>query len=289
MCGWVKLNRDVLEVDLWKEIIQFRLYVLILTQATRQEGRIVHGVSLKRGQYLRAYSKLIEDLGYREGRGEKKYSKSTIKRSIDKLVLKKLITVEDTNMGTLFTLLNYEEIQANGFVDFFSPSISGTITERYKNEDGTNSERYKNDDGTNEELYQEREEKEEKVEKEIDLTDETMPTLPETKHEKADRVAAITECFLQLRNRGGFLSSKDMIAIEKVASLHFSLATLLMWMKEVHSNFRKKSPQASINSMAYYETAIGTLIQKSELTGKIPQKEPLLDRISRLELQGKLG
>lgn len=112
MCGWVKLNQDVSEIDLWKEIVPFRLYLLLLTRATREDGRMVSGVPLKRVQYIRAYSKLVEDLGYREGRGEKQYSKSTIKRSVDKLVKKRLIAVEETNVGTLFTILNGEEIQS---------------------------------------------------------------------------------------------------------------------------------------------------------------------------------
>ncbi|WP_057765324.1 hypothetical protein [Cytobacillus praedii] len=274
MCGWVKLNRDVIEVDLWNEIVPFRLYLLLLTRATREDGRMVSGVPLKRGQYIRAYSKLVEDLGYREGRGEKQYSKSTIKRSVDKLVKKRLITVEETNVETLFTLINCEEIQTKGFVDFFCPSFRGTTEEPSENEDDTKVEQ-----------NQEREKKEEKVVKEKDQLGE--PQIEE-KRDKTARTHAITERFLQLRNHGAFLSAKDMYAIEKVAMLDVPLENILNWMENIYSTYQKKSPNQRINSMAYYEAAIVTRLEKSKGKKKKPQRETLLDRIARLEMQGIL-
>lgn len=234
---------------------------------------MVSGIPLKRGQYIRAYSKLVEDLGYREGRGEKQYSKSTIKRSVDKLVKKRLINVEETSVGTLFTLLNCEEIQAKGFVGFFCPSFRGTTTEPIENEDDTNLEQ-----------NQEREKKEEKVEKENEQPHEIL----EEKMDQTARMTAITERFLQLRNRGAALSAKDMNAIEKVARLEAPLEKLLDWMESIHASYLQKSPQQTINSMTYYEAAILTGLGKSEPKGKKAQRETLQDRIVRLEMQGLL-
>ncbi|MBP2242914.1 hypothetical protein J2Z40_003496 [Cytobacillus eiseniae] len=270
MSGWVKLNRDVTEVDLWKEIVPLRLYLLLLTKATRDDGRMVSGVRLKRGQYIRAFSKLVEDLGYREGRGEKHYAKSTIKRSVDKLVKKRLIAVEETNMGTLFTLLHCEDIQAKGFIDFFCPSFRGTMTERTENKADTNPEQ-----------NQEREKKEEKLE---NRKNQENGNSTQSK-DQTTRMTAITEHFLKLRNRGAILSAKDMQAIEKVAKMEVSLEKLLNWMTTIHSNYQQKSPQQTINSMAYYEAAIMTRLRKMEWKEK---KETLHDRIARLEIQGIL-
>ncbi len=278
MCGWVKLNRDVIEVDLWKEVVPFRLYLLLLTQATREDGRMVSGIPLKRGQYIRAYSKLVEDLGYREGRGEKQYSKSTIKRSVDKLVKKGLLTVKETNMGTLFTLVGSEEIQAKGFVDFFCPSFRGTKTEPTEKEGDTNQE-----------LNQEGEKKEENVEKENDhakLSEETR-----TKEEaQTARTTAITERFIQLRNRGSALSAKDMIAAEKIAALEVSLEEILGLMEDIQLNYGKKNrAEQCIASLTYYETAIRTRRANAETQAKKPQKETVQDRYARLEKEGILG
>lgn len=279
MCGWVKLNRDVIEVDLWKEVVPFRLYLLLLTQVTREDGRMVSGVPLKRGQYIRAYSKLVEDLGYREGRGEKLYSKSTIKRSVDKLVKKGLITAEETNMGTLFTLLNCEEIQAKGYVDFFCPPFRGTMTEPTENEADTNLEQ-----------NQEREKKVEKGEKENGQIIQAWQSKPRTKMDFPEKMTTITNRFLQLRNRGGALSAKDMTAAEKIAMLEVPEAKLIAWMDEIHANYCKKhGPVQSITSLAYYESAILTRLSHSETEAKKPQKESLQARIARLERQGILG
>jgi hypothetical protein len=278
MCGWVKLNRDVIEVDLWKEVVPFRLYLLLLTQATREDGRMVSGIPLKRGQYIRAYSKLVEDLGYREGRGEKQYSKSTIKRSVDKLVKKGLITAEETNMGTLFTLLGSEEIQAKGFVDFFCPSFRGTKVEPPENVGDTNQEQ-----------NQEREEREEKVEKENDPPKNSEGTMTEQEGQTT-RTTAITERFIQLRNRGAALSAKDMNAAEKIALLDVPLEELVSWMEEIQLYYVKKNgSERSITSLTYYESAIMTRLAKAETKAKNPQNETLQDRVARLEKQGILG
>jgi hypothetical protein len=279
MCGWVKLNRDVIEVDLWKEVVPFRLYLLLLTQATREDGRMVSGIPLKRGQYIRAYSKLVEDLGYREGRGEKQYSKSTIKRSVDKLVKKGLITAVETNMGTLFTLLRSEEIHAKGFVDFFCPSFRGTTTEPTENVGDTNQE-----------LNQEREKKEEKVEKENDQHNHSEESLTKPELAQTSRTTVITERFIQLRNRGSSLSTKDMNAAEKIARFKVPLDKLLNWMEETHLYYVKKNgPEKSISSLAYYESALKSRLANAETKAKKPEKESLQDQVARLEKQGKLG
>ncbi|KKK39193.1 hypothetical protein WQ57_05355 [Mesobacillus campisalis] len=200
MCGWVKLSRDIVDTELWREVVPFRLFVFLLIKASREE-RMVNGFMLKRGQYIRAYSKLAEDLGYREGRGEKLYSKSTIKRASDKLVKKGLVAVEETAVGTLFTVLAYDDIQDSGFVDFFYPSFRGTEKEPSSNQNGQKSE-----------PYQEEEKKVEKAKKKKD--DDSRE--PEQHGGQAGdvRMAALTEKFLSLRGRGTTLSPSDMNSIE---------------------------------------------------------------------------
>ncbi|WP_419394169.1 hypothetical protein [Cytobacillus praedii] len=135
------------------------------------------------------------------------------------------------------------------------------------------------------EQNQEREKKEEKVVKEKDQPGE--PQIEE-KRDKTARTHAITERFLQLRNHGAFLSAKDMYAIEKVAMLDVPLENILNWMENIYSTYQKKSPNQRINSMAYYEAAIVTRLEKSKGKKKKPQRETLLDRIARLEMQGIL-
>ncbi|MGG1676710.1 hypothetical protein ACIFOT_13310 [Neobacillus sp. NRS-1170] len=219
MCGWVKLYRDVLETELWKEVVPFRLFLLLLIQASRENGKMVCGIPLKKGQYIRAYSKLVEDLGYREGRGEKLYSKSTIKWAADKLVKKGLIATEELSIGTLFTVLRYEDIQNGGNIDFFCPPIRGTMMQQPGNKHETNVQ-----------LNQELENKEkEKIE------DDQESSL-RAGGEFESRKNAITERFIKLRNRGRVLSVKDINALERVAKHHIPLEMILDWMDETYFN-----------------------------------------------------
>ncbi|PLR92033.1 hypothetical protein [Bacillus sp. T33-2] len=268
MCGWVKLPRDLLESELWREVVPFRLFTLLLIQVMREDGRMVNGMQLKRGQYIRAYSKLAEDLSYREGRGEKQYSKSTIKRAADKLVKKGLIATEETTFGTLFTLLKYDEIQNGGSIDFFCPPDRGTVPERKENEPSTKPEQ------------NQEKENEEKVKKD----NGPVPATGKQASQKTDeRINAISQRFIELRKRGNVLSSKDINAAEEIAGLDVPLAQLLVWMDEIQRVHAKGSSHETINSLVYYEKAILTKLKKS---GKKKRNgdEPLLDRMPRLKV-----
>lgn len=76
-----------------------------------KDGTTVAGMKLERGQLLKSYRNLREDLEYVENRSIKKYSLSVIKRKIDSLVKENRLKIEDTELGTLFTVVNYESYQ----------------------------------------------------------------------------------------------------------------------------------------------------------------------------------
>lgn len=145
MQGWIKLHRKVLDNEIWQDVTAFRLFTLLLLKASHKDGIKTRGIEINRGQYLRSYSKLAEDLEYTEGRGVKKVSKSTIERKIKKLVGLDMVAVSETLSGTLFTILKYDDYQ--GF-DEPSKSFSGTDNE-------TKMGRPRDDGGTN--LVQEQE------------------------------------------------------------------------------------------------------------------------------------
>ena len=108
--GWIKLHRKILSSDIWKDVTAFRIFVYLILNATH-DGTRINGIELKKGQFIRSYRQIAKDLEYREGRGIKQYSVSTIKRNIDKLVSAGRIKVDETEHGTLFTVLNYTKYQ----------------------------------------------------------------------------------------------------------------------------------------------------------------------------------
>ncbi|MFE4523979.1 DnaD domain-containing protein [Cytobacillus firmus] len=111
MQGWFKLHRELFETDLWHDVSTFRLFLYLISQASHKDGIKIKGIELKRGQYIRSYRKLADDLSYKEGRGYKKYSLSTIKSCVNKLIESERVNVNETEVGTLFTIVNYAKYQ----------------------------------------------------------------------------------------------------------------------------------------------------------------------------------
>ncbi|RFA37057.1 hypothetical protein CAI16_03015 [Virgibacillus dokdonensis] len=146
--GWIKLYREVFDSDIWHDVTTFRLFIYLIGKASYRDGYKHKGTILNEGQYIRSYRKLVDDLSYKEGRGYKKYSISTIKRCVQKLVEAERLNVKETEHGTLFTILNYAKYQ--------ELEDTKQKSENAENEElGTNAERTRNEDGTKSEQDQE--------------------------------------------------------------------------------------------------------------------------------------
>lgn len=136
--GAFQTSRNIFESDIWNDVTKFRLFFYIYGNAVfAKEGTTIAGMKLERGQYLRSYRNLRDDLEYIENRSVKKYSLSVIKRKVDQLVKENRLKIEDTELGTLFTVVNYESYQ--GFDNYRKDNL-----ERRKNGDGTGMERREN-------------------------------------------------------------------------------------------------------------------------------------------------
>ncbi|MGM0214929.1 hypothetical protein [Enterococcus sp. AZ109] len=136
--GAFQTSREIFENPIWTDVVKFRIFFYIYGNAVfANDGTTVADVHLKRGQFLRSYRNLQNDLAYKEKRGYKQYSLNTIKKKIDQLVKEGRIEIEVTDYGTLFTVVNYEEYQ--GFGRYENP-----ISERQKNDKRTQSERQEN-------------------------------------------------------------------------------------------------------------------------------------------------
>ena len=149
MKGAFIVSRDIFENSIWDDVQKFRIFLFILGNAVfKEEGIRKSSVHIKRGQYLRSYRNLQRDLEYLENRTVKKYSLSTLKRKISKLVEEDRLEIEETELGTLFTVVNYDRYQ---------------VLDNYKKEYGTALEQREN---TNETPKEQRENNKKYVEKE---------------------------------------------------------------------------------------------------------------------------
>lgn len=136
--GAFQTSREIFENPIWSDVVKFRIFFYIYGNAVfANEGTDVAGIHIKRGQFLRSYRNLQQDLSYMEKRAIKMYSLHTIKNKIDQLVKENRIEIELTDYGTLFTVVNYEEYQ--GFERY-----SKTLSEQQRNGNGTASEQQRN-------------------------------------------------------------------------------------------------------------------------------------------------
>ena len=149
--GAFQISRTIFSSDIWNDIPKFRIFFYILGKAVfSEDGVMVAGIRLERGQYLRSMRGLQDDLAYKEGRGNaiKKYPLPTIHRKIKSLVNEGRIEVKSTEYGTLFTVVNYALYQGlsnyqNGSVEQQRNSYGTAMEQQWNN--NKNDKNDKND------------------------------------------------------------------------------------------------------------------------------------------------
>ncbi|STY45498.1 Uncharacterised protein [Listeria grayi] len=108
MKGAFQMSREIFDNDIWTDVIKFRIFFFIVGNAVFSEKGVTKGgIQVGRGQYLRSFRNLREDLVYYDNNAEKFYALSTIKEKIDDLVNEERIKITTTKLGTLFTVCNY--------------------------------------------------------------------------------------------------------------------------------------------------------------------------------------
>lgn len=155
MSGAFQTSREIFDSPIWKNIVDFRLFFLIYGQAVfSDEGvRLADDLILQRGQWCRSTRKIQEDLTYIENRQIKKYSTSVISRCIKRLVDLQMVCTKTHELGTVFTVVNYEKYQ--GFEAYRKDNLernleqsgnsSGTVGEQ----SGNNNKNVKKDNNDN--------------------------------------------------------------------------------------------------------------------------------------------
>ncbi|MEJ9331149.1 hypothetical protein [Bacillus licheniformis] len=228
MQGWIKLHRKIVDHEIWSDVTTFRLFTLLLLKASHQDGIKINGIELKKGQYIRSYSKLCDDLEFKEGRAFKKVSKSTILRSVKKLVKNGMITVSETDSGTLFTIVKYQLYQGFSHTDeSFHETDNEPLTKRPQNDHGTIAEQ-------KQELKNLRREEEE---------------------ENLSAFQQIENKFL-LRKGSLFLSPMDSQSINRLLKDQIPLENILKWIDEIFDEYKPKHRADTIKSFAYCEKGI---------------------------------
>jgi hypothetical protein len=161
MAGAFLTSRDIFDNPIWQDIPKFRIFFYVVGNAVFSDGGVrVGNIVLQRGQFLRSYRNLQSDLEYIENRAIKKYSLSVLKRKIEQLVNEERLKIEDTELGTLFTVVNYSMYQGFDHYKTGTENSVGTALERSENRDGTGMERSENNNKKDIKVNNEKNEKE---------------------------------------------------------------------------------------------------------------------------------
>lgn len=235
MNGAFLMSREIFEHDVFTDIKKFRIFFWIIGHAVFSENGVTKGgIQINRGQYLRSYRNLREDLVYFEKNAEKYYALSTIKDKIQDLVKEGSLTIEETRLGTLFTVVNYEQYQ--GF-------------EKYKNsekEDTPNTKRTATEQQPNN--------------NNLDIKDikdiSTTTTTRQGSSGPTDYQRRLLHRYVELRGSGLFHSPKDQqeaMAIES-AGVPFEMAISVLESK--FAEFTPRHAKDKINSLSYCTGAI---------------------------------
>jgi len=95
--------------------MELRLFIYLIGQARYSEEPYKqyerYDITINRGEYLRSYRNLADDLKYYHNNQIKKPSVTKIKRTVDKLEDQGRIETRKTRLGTVFRIVNYMEYQ----------------------------------------------------------------------------------------------------------------------------------------------------------------------------------
>jgi hypothetical protein len=230
--GWVKMEKELVRSEIWHDFIGLRLYLWLVLNATHQNNVKVRELTLKKGQYIRSVSHLTDDLSYVVGRGLKKVPATTVKRAIKFLKSLRYIETEKTKYGFLFTVL-----PMRNEMDSFDERIGETVVVQNWSENGPKVVT----------------EKERKIERKKDDDEKTA------EQQKLAKQQAIATSFIELRNKGTYLTEADCESVRRISELPHSSQELASMMKRVFTNYQEKNPTETINSPKYMEKALQQL------------------------------
>jgi len=99
--GYIKLHRELMDWEWYKEPLITRLYVHLILSANHKDNTI-RGISVKRGQFLTGRKRLSFDTGI---------SEQTIRTSLNKLKSTSYLTIKSTSQYSIIALRDYDLFQ----------------------------------------------------------------------------------------------------------------------------------------------------------------------------------
>lgn len=108
---WFAIDRKIFSSDLWfSSPWKLKIFIYLLGHANHEDAFFM-GVELKRGELIRSYRTIAKDCGYMIGYRLKQPSLDTVRRCCEDLTKELRIAQRTVHQGTIFTIINYNELQ----------------------------------------------------------------------------------------------------------------------------------------------------------------------------------
>ncbi|RBP00198.1 hypothetical protein [Rossellomorea aquimaris] len=282
MSGWRKLEKDMVETEIFHHPEDIRMYVWILIHATHKDGVQVGDVVLREGQYIRSIGKLQEDLWFYNGKKKDAYATSRIQRSIKRLEKCGWLKAEKFKHGFIFTVRPVKDPKCGEYLKWMG------IPMEVKGDDGSTDDQPDEGAGTLLSSVRESDMKEERMscenrlknlEKEEIVENNSINTTATRDAKDVDRLQALIGHFVGRRGRGFLLTPMDHVAMERISLSELSTDELIVFMDEQFDKQESINPKLTINSPRYLEKALEAYISPRESMQHI---DDLLDGLEEI-------
>ncbi|CEG28113.1 hypothetical protein [Bacillus sp. B-jedd] len=235
MGGAFQTSREIFNNPIWQDVIKFRLFFYIVGNAVFSDEGVKQGnILIKRGQFLRSYRNLAADLEYLDNKSLKKYSISVIKKKVDQLVKEERLEIEETELGTLFTVVNYAMYQ--GFEHYKKQN-------REQSENGSRTVREQSENNNN-------------VNKDNKDLSNDDDVLEEPKQQSSFEQELIAK-YMQLAAIPGFdIPEYQKTAVRQVVESGILPVDAMKYLEECFQEYKPKHSRDKINSFGYCATVI---------------------------------
>jgi hypothetical protein len=110
---WFAIDRKIFSSDLWfASPWKLKIFLYLLGNANHEPGTFM-GIEINRGELIRSFRTIQNDCAYKIGYRLKKPSFDTVRRVCEDLTKELRIVQRSVHCGTLFKILNYNELQPN--------------------------------------------------------------------------------------------------------------------------------------------------------------------------------
>lgn len=108
---WFAIDRKIFSSDLWfSSPWKLKIFIYLLGHANHESNSFM-GIELNRGELIRSYRTIAKDCGYKIGYRLKQPSLDTVRRICEELTKELRIQQRTVHQGTIFTIINYNELQ----------------------------------------------------------------------------------------------------------------------------------------------------------------------------------